>query len=100
VEELHRGHVAARSWSATLANTYQTSYIDVQTDPDGNTRRVGSMSLWDLQGSYTGFKNWTLTLGVKNLFDDDPRSPTRISRSSPATIPRTTMRAHGSCMDR
>ena len=30
------------------------------------------MSLWDLQGSYTGFKNWTLTLGVKNLFDTNP----------------------------
>ena len=59
-------------WAATLANTYQSSYVDVQTDPDGNTRRVGSMSLWDLQGSYAGFKNWTLTLGVKNLFDTDP----------------------------
>jgi iron complex outermembrane receptor protein len=30
------------------------------------------MSLWDLQGSYSGFKNWTLTLGVKNLFDTNP----------------------------
>jgi iron complex outermembrane receptor protein len=30
------------------------------------------MSLWDLQGSYTGFKNLTLTLGVKNLWDANP----------------------------
>ena len=30
------------------------------------------MSLWDLQTAYTGFKNWTLTLGVKNLFDTNP----------------------------
>ena len=59
-------------WSATLGNTYQSSYTDVQTDPDGNLRRVGSLSLWDLQGSYTGFKNFTLTLGVKNLLDTDP----------------------------
>jgi iron complex outermembrane receptor protein len=59
-------------WSATLANTYQTSYIDRQTDLNGNTRSVGSLSLWDLQGSYTGFRNWKLTLGVKNLFDRDP----------------------------
>jgi iron complex outermembrane receptor protein len=44
----------------------------VQTDPDGNLRRVGSMSLWDLQGSYTGFKNFTLTLGAKNIFDTNP----------------------------
>ena len=59
-------------WSATLAQTFQTSYTDQQTDLDGNTRTVGSMSIWDLQGSYSGFKNWKLALGVKNLFDRDP----------------------------
>jgi iron complex outermembrane receptor protein len=59
-------------WSATLAQTYQTSYTDQNLDLDGNPRTVGSLSLWDLQGSYTGFKNWKLTLGVKNLFDRDP----------------------------
>ena len=59
-------------WAATLANTYQSSYIDVNTDGNGDLRRVSSMSLWDAQGSYTGFKNWTLTLGVKNLFDTNP----------------------------
>ena len=59
-------------WTATLGNTYQSSYIDVNPDVDGNLRRVGSMSLWDLQGSYTGFKNLTLTLGVKNLMDTNP----------------------------
>ena len=59
-------------WSATLANTYQSDYIDVNADVNGDLRRVGSMSLWDLQGSYSGFKNWTLTLGVKNLMDQNP----------------------------
>jgi iron complex outermembrane receptor protein len=59
-------------WSATLGNTYQSGYLDVQTDPDGNLRRAGSLSLWDLQGSYTGFKNLTFTLGAKNLFDTNP----------------------------
>ena len=59
-------------WSTTLAQTFQTSYIDVQTDPNGDLRRVGSLSLWDLQGSYTGFKNLKLTLGVRNLFDTNP----------------------------
>jgi iron complex outermembrane receptor protein len=33
---------------------------------------VGAMSLWDLSGTYTGFKNMKLTLGVKNLFDTNP----------------------------
>jgi iron complex outermembrane recepter protein len=35
-------------------------------------RTVGSLSLWDIQGSYSGFKNLKLTLGVKNLFDRNP----------------------------
>ena len=59
-------------WSATLAQNYQTSYTDQQTDLDGNLRTVGSLSTWDMQGSYTGLKNWKFTLGVKNLFDRDP----------------------------
>jgi len=59
-------------WSATLANTYQTSYTDIGTDYFGNLRTVGSLSLWDAQATYSGFKNFKLTLGVKNLFDTNP----------------------------
>ncbi len=59
-------------WSTTVANTFQTSYIDFGLDYFYNQRRVGSLSLWDLQASYTGFKNLKLTLGVKNLFDTNP----------------------------
>lgn len=59
-------------WAATVGNSYQTSYIDVNPDNDGNLRRVGALSLWDVQGSYTGFKNFTLTLGAKNVLDTDP----------------------------
>jgi len=59
-------------WSATLAQTYQNGYTDAGPDIEGNTRHVGTLSIWDLQGSYTGFKNWKFTLGVKNLFDTDP----------------------------
>jgi iron complex outermembrane receptor protein len=28
--------------------------------------------VWDLQASYAGFRNTTIVLGVKNLFDRDP----------------------------
>ncbi|HUI98847.1 MAG TPA: TonB-dependent receptor [Usitatibacter sp.] len=62
----------AGPWSTTVANTYQTSYTDWQTDYNGNERTVGSMSLWDLQEQYTGIKHWTLTLGVKNVLDTNP----------------------------
>jgi iron complex outermembrane receptor protein len=59
-------------WTATLANTYQSGYVDVSTDGNDNLRRASSMSLWDLQGSFTGFKGLTLTLGVKNVLDTNP----------------------------
>jgi iron complex outermembrane receptor protein len=59
-------------WSARVANTYQSSYADFQTDVNGDQRTVSSMSLWDLQGEYTGLKNFTFTLGVKNVFDTNP----------------------------
>ena len=59
-------------WTATVGNTDQSSYIDVNPDNDGNTRRVGTLSLWDVQGRYTGFKNVTFTLGAKNVLDTDP----------------------------
>jgi iron complex outermembrane receptor protein len=59
-------------WSVSVAQNYQTGYIDFQTDLDGNERRVGTLSLWDLQGVYTGFKHFTFTLGVKNVFDRNP----------------------------
>jgi len=61
-------------WSATLANNYQSSYVDVNTlDDEGLiTRRVGSLSTWDLQAVYSGFKDLKLTLGAKNLFDKNP----------------------------
>lgn len=59
-------------WTATLGNSYQSSYVDTAFDIDGNERRVSSMTLWDLQGSYKGFRNLTLTLGVRNVLDTDP----------------------------
>ncbi len=59
-------------WSATLGNTFQSGYVDVLPDGNGNLRRVSSMSLWDLQGTYRGWRNVALTVGVKNLFDTDP----------------------------
>jgi len=59
-------------WSATIANTYQSGYLDYTPGPDGNPREVSSVSLWDVQGTYTGFKNTTLTLGIRNLIDTKP----------------------------
>jgi iron complex outermembrane receptor protein len=59
-------------WNASLSQNYQASYIDAQTDPNGDLRRVSPLELYDFQGSYNGFRNLTLTLGVKNLTDRNP----------------------------
>ncbi len=59
-------------WTATLANHHQSAYRDVGTDANDNFRTVSAMSLWDLQGTYSGLKNLTFTLGVKNLLDTNP----------------------------
>jgi len=70
-------------WSAVLGNSYQSSYTDAQCDgsngtdavncPDGGVKRtVSSMSLWDLQVSYKGFRDMQLTLGSRNVLDTNP----------------------------
>jgi iron complex outermembrane receptor protein len=62
-------------WGATLANNYQDGYSEPckDEDPSGcSVRRVGSYSVWDLQGRYSGLKNTTLTLGVRNALDKAP----------------------------
>ncbi len=59
-------------FNVTLGNSYQSSYTDWQTDPNGDLRTVSSMSLWDLHAQWKGIRNLDLTLGVKNLLDTDP----------------------------
>jgi len=63
------------SWTATLAQTYQSGYEDTNdftTDPAPSPRRVSSYDVWDVQARYGGWPNATVVLGVKNLFDRDP----------------------------
>jgi iron complex outermembrane receptor protein len=65
------------AWGATLAQTWQSGYEDTNefspnvANPPA-PRRVSSYGVWDLQGRYSGFRNTTIALGVKNLFDRDP----------------------------
>jgi iron complex outermembrane receptor protein len=64
-------------WGATLANTFQSGYDEVNLlacDDEGvcGMRSVSSYSVWDIQARYTGFKNATIALGVRNLFDRAP----------------------------
>jgi iron complex outermembrane receptor protein len=57
-------------WAANLNQLYVNGYTEPSDDTP--TRYVGAYSVWGLNGAYTGFKNFTLTLGVKNLLNTDP----------------------------
>jgi iron complex outermembrane receptor protein len=64
-------------WGATLAQTYQSGYVDANVDRTGRPlavapRSVSSYEVWDLQGRYGGFQSTTIALGVKNVMDRAP----------------------------
>jgi iron complex outermembrane receptor protein len=47
-------------------------YTDGNLNPAGNVRRVGSYELWNVQGTCLCFKNTSIVLGIKNVFDRAP----------------------------
>jgi iron complex outermembrane receptor protein len=62
-------------WSGTLTQTYKTGYKDqlpLGAVPPGFNPDVGSYTLYHLSASYKGFKNTSLTVGVKNLLNTNP----------------------------
>jgi iron complex outermembrane recepter protein len=56
-------------WAAGLVNHYKSGYRDQDEVSD-----VGAYSTWDLYGSWSPNKQFTLTAGVRNLFDKAPPS--------------------------
>lgn len=60
------------AWGATLAQTFQSSYTEALPSDATLTRTVGTYSVWDVQGVYTGFRNASIAVGVRNLLDADP----------------------------
>jgi iron complex outermembrane receptor protein len=70
-------------WTGTLSGLYRDSYEDQNRGPIAQgganytsnqpfTRNVSSYTTANLMGSYSGFKNLTLTGGIINVFDRDP----------------------------
>ena len=55
-------------WSATLAQSYKSGYVDQNSVDAAYRHDVPSYSLFNLSGSYA-VQGWLLTAGVKNLFD-------------------------------
>jgi len=61
------------SWGATLVQNYWTGYRTANNQIDNEPHHVDNFTTYDLQGQFTGFKNLRIALGVRNLFDKDPR---------------------------
>lgn len=62
-------------WSAALQQVYTTGYRDQNGSnvvAAYKNHQVGSYTRYNLTSSYTGFKNLTLTAGIKNLFNTNP----------------------------
>ena len=61
-------------WSATLTGNFQLGSKDAFPGPNtGDQLRVtGNYEVWNLSGSYTGFRNVTLSAGIKNVLDRAP----------------------------
>ena len=70
----HNAAVTWRSgvWSATLAHNFKTGYEDQNLVDEQFRNHVPSYSLVNLSGTYSGFKNVSLTAGVKNILDKEP----------------------------
>ena len=63
------------TWSSTLAQSYTHSYADERPAgavPPGFDPKVEAYVVYNLSATYNGFKNLSLTAGVKNLLDTDP----------------------------
>jgi iron complex outermembrane receptor protein len=62
-------------WNATIYQSYTAGYKDqvpLGVVPAGFNYDVDSYIIYGVTGTYTGFKNMTLAVGVKNLFNEDP----------------------------
>ena len=70
--------VSRGDWSVLFNNNFAAGYADQVpnagkgTPPAGFDPRVHHYSIFGLSGTYTGFKNTTITAGIQNLFDTDP----------------------------
>ena len=61
-------------WSVTVTENYQTGGYDQSPNPNtgGQLRLIGDYDIWNIGGAYAGFRNWTLSAGIKNLLDRNP----------------------------
>jgi len=60
-------------YTFNLANRYMSHYVDQNTAVAAEfANNVGHYSTWSLSTTFTGNKQFELTAGIKNLFDEEP----------------------------
>ena len=63
------------AWSGTLWQSYTSGYKDEKplgVVPPGFNPDVGTYIFYSASATYSGYKNWTIMGGIKNLFNTDP----------------------------
>ncbi len=96
-------HQLAFDWKyhdvgVNLTQNFQSGYYDAaRADSATGTDavHVGAFSTWDTQVSYTGIKNLTLRVGVKNLFNRQPPEVVTLGTYFQAGYDPTYYDAHG-----
>ncbi|MCH7379367.1 MULTISPECIES: TonB-dependent receptor [Acinetobacter] len=58
------------NWALNLQQNFSKGYKDQNSN--GQDHSVGDYTTYNLSGTYKGFKNLELTLGLKNIFDAEP----------------------------
>jgi iron complex outermembrane receptor protein len=66
-------------WSSTVNANYKSGYKDQDlsgrnTPPAGSVADIPAYTTFGLFGTYKGFKNASITMGLRNLFDKQPPS--------------------------
>jgi iron complex outermembrane receptor protein len=87
-----------QNWGVDLTQNFQSGYYDAaRADSATGTDAVhiGAFSTWDSQVSYTGIKNLTLRVGVKNLFNRTPPETIGLGKYFQAGYDPTYYDAHG-----
>ncbi|AXE30009.1 TonB-dependent receptor [Chromobacterium phragmitis] len=62
------------AWSAILSQNYKSGYTDQNASDNskGSNHMVKPYSTWNVSGTYAFNKQFTVTAGIKNLFDQEP----------------------------
>ncbi|MGJ9417775.1 TonB-dependent receptor [Massilia sp. CMS3.1] len=78
-------------YTFNLSNRYMSHYVDQNTAVAPEfANNVGHYSTWSLSTTFTGHKQFELTAGIKNLFDEEPPFTNQVTNFQLGYDPRYT----------